>query len=95
MVSMEARSARRTTAPADRQALLDHHATARTDLARDRRIDRYDLSTGACSLESEESQKRRPPRIADALGQVVVLHQIGRLQAFMIDHIVGARQRTV
>jgi hypothetical protein len=40
MVAMEARSTVRTGMPADRQALGDEHATARTPLAGERRIHR-------------------------------------------------------
>jgi hypothetical protein len=40
MVPVQARSAHRAGMPADGEALLDQHATARTGLARERRVDR-------------------------------------------------------
>jgi hypothetical protein len=78
--------------PADRETLLDLHATARTRLAGERRIDRDHLSTGACCLVGKDAQERAPPGILDALGKVMVLEHIGRLQVLMIYHIVGADQ---
>src|SRR5262245_53095530 len=47
---MELRPAVRAGMPTDREPLLDQNATARTRLARERRVDRDHLSTGACCL---------------------------------------------
>jgi hypothetical protein len=33
-----------------------------------------------------------PPSIADALSKVVVLEQVGSLQAFVIDGVIGLNQ---
>src|SRR5262249_49625037 len=51
----------------------DHHATAPTALAGDRRSDRLSPLPSVCCLESEDAQERCPARIADALGQMVVI----------------------
>src|SRR4029450_12638338 len=48
--------------------------------------------TGACWLGAQDAQERRPPRIADALGETVVLEPVGRLQILVIDHSVGSDQ---
>ena len=45
------------------------------------------------SLESEDGQERAPPRIGDALGEVVVLDHVGDPQVFVIDHVVRLHQR--
>jgi hypothetical protein len=89
---MEARSALRTSMPTDRETLLDQHATARTRLARERRIDRYDPPTGACCLVGEGAQERCPPCILDALGEMVVPDHIGDLQVLVINRVVGSDQ---
>jgi hypothetical protein len=73
---------------ADGQALLDQHTAARTPLTRERRVDRLHLLPGACCLESEDGEKRRPACVRDALCKVVVPDHIGRLQLFMIDRVV-------
>src|SRR5262249_55538153 len=93
MVPVQARPTLWARVPADRQAFLNHCATARTDLARKRRIDRYDSPTGACCPVGEDSQERRPPRILDALGEVVVSHHVADLQIFMIDSVIRAHER--
>ena len=43
-------------------------------------------------LEGKDSEELSPARIADALGQVVIPHQVGHSQVFMIDHVVGLHQ---
>src|SRR4029077_21241558 len=83
----------RTGMPTDGQALCDHNTAARTDLARERRIDRYDSPTGAYCLESEDAQECRPPRILDALSEVVVSDHVADLQIFMIDSVIRAHER--
>ena len=93
VVAMEARSAVRAGMPADGQALLNHNATARTGLAGVGRRHGYDSLPGACCLESEDAQERAPARIMDALGEMVVLEHVGRLQVLVIDHVVVAHQR--
>jgi hypothetical protein len=55
-------------------------------------MDRKYFPTGACRLESEDGEKRRPARIGDALGEVVVLDHVGRVQVFVIDRIVRPHQ---
>jgi hypothetical protein len=92
MVPMEACPTDRAGMPADGQAFGDQRATARTSLAGECRTDRHHPPTGACCLESEDAQERRPPCIADALGEMVVSEHIADLQVFMKDHIVGADQ---
>jgi hypothetical protein len=79
--------------PADGEAVGDQHAAARAPLAGGgRRHGDYSLP-GACCLESEVAQERRPPRITDTLGEMVVLEQSGRLQVFVVDRVVGTDQR--
>ena len=55
-------------------------------------MDRYDLSTGACCLVGEDAQERAPSGILDALGKMVVLEHVGRLQVFVIDGVVLAHE---
>ena len=52
----------------------------------------YDSSPGPYCLGAEDVQELRPPGIADALGEVVILDHVGRLQSLMIDRIVGTYQ---
>ena len=92
MVSMQARTTVWARMPADGQALLDDNATARTRLARVGGRHRYDPPTGACCLVGEDAQERRPSRIADAFGEMVILDHVGRLQVFMIDRVAGLDQ---
>src|SRR6476661_7612401 len=63
------------------------HRTERPLAGERRRHGDYPLP-GTCCLESEDGEKRAPPRIADALGEMVILDHIGHLQVFMIDHVV-------
>ena len=44
------------------------------------------------ALKVRMAQKRTPPRIADALGQVVVPHHVGDPQVFVIDYVVRLDQ---
>ena len=88
MVAMQARPTLWAGVPANRQAFGDQNAAARTPLARERRVDRYHSSTGACCLVGEDAQERAPPRISDAFGEMVILEHIGRLQILMIDGVV-------
>jgi hypothetical protein len=85
---MQARPALRATVPPNRETFGDHNATAwpRTPLAGERRRHGDYPLPGTCCLESKDGEKRAPPRIADALGEMVILDHIGHLQAFMIDH---------
>src|SRR5690348_14807154 len=92
VVPMETRPTLRAGMPADGQAhgqaLRDDDTAARTCLAGERGIDRLHSLPGARSLESEDSEKRAPPGIKNALGQVVVSHQVGDPQVFVIDDVV-------
>src|SRR5262249_47566237 len=92
MVSMQTGPTVRAAMPAGGQAFLDHHAAARACLTRERRINRYYSLPGAFSLERKDGQERPPPAIADALGEVVVLHHIADLQRFVIDGVVLSHQ---
>jgi hypothetical protein len=74
--------------PADGQAFGDHNATARTSLAGVSRRHGDCPLPGACCLESEDAQERRPAGIGDALGEMMVPDHVGRLQVFMVDHVV-------
>src|SRR6516164_5617529 len=91
---MQARSPVRAAMPAHGQAFLHHHTATRTGLAGEHRVDRLHSLPGACSLESKDGQQRAPPRIADALGQVTVLDQVGDPQVFVIDDVVRLDQLT-
>src|SRR5262249_50759901 len=44
------------------------------------------------SFEAQDGQKRAPPGIRDALGQVVVPYQVADLQRFVIDRVVLTHQ---
>src|SRR5262245_8618133 len=55
-------------------------------------MDRLDSLPGACSLESENGQKRRPACVRNRLGEVVIPDHVGDPQIFMINRIVLARQ---
>ncbi len=48
---------------------------------------------GACCLGFEDGPEPRPAGIADALGEAAVPQQVGDLQVFQIDRVVGAQQR--
>ena len=74
--------------PAHGQALGDHTTAARTDLAGERRVDRYHSPTGAHCLVGEDAQELAPASILDGLGKVVILEHVGRLQVFVIDGVV-------
>src|SRR5690242_15284508 len=93
MVPLQACAAVRARAPTDRQTFPRQDATARTSLAGERRIDRFHSLPGSSRLESEDAQELRPPPVADALGEVVILDHVGRLQIFMCNGVVDARQR--
>ena len=90
---MQARTTVWARMPADGQALLDDNATARTRLARVGGRHRYDPPTGACCLVGEDTQERRPARVLDRLGKVVIPEQVGRLQIFMIDRVILSHER--
>jgi hypothetical protein len=47
---------------------------------------------GPCRLEREEGEELRPAGIAEALGQVLVLHQVADPQGVVRDHLVLADQ---
>ena len=89
VVPMQAGSALWAAMPANGQALRDDNATARTGLTGERRVYRLHSLPGARSLESKDGEKLSPARIADALGQMVIPHQVGNPQVFMVDDIVG------
>ena len=78
--------------PADRYAFRDQQATARTLLAGERRIDRYHFTPGPYCLGVKDAQELRPARVLDALGEMVILDHIGRLQVLVIDHIILAHE---
>src|SRR5258708_40289635 len=67
--------------------------TARTLLTGERGWHGDDSTPGPCCLGFEDGPKRRPARIADAFGEVVIADQVGDLQVFEIDRIVGSEQR--
>ena len=47
-------------------------------------------ATSACCLVRQDDEERAPPRVTDGLRQMVMLHHVGRLEIFVIDHIIGA-----
>jgi hypothetical protein len=93
MVPMQVHATVRARMPAERQALGDQDAAARTGLAGERWMDRYDSPTGACCLVGEGAQERCPPGILDAFGEVMVPEHVGRLQVLVIDRVVLPNQR--
>ena len=46
---------------------------------------------GACCLGFEDGTERRPARITDALGEMVVPYHVGDPQVFEIDRVVGSK----
>src|SRR5262249_4617944 len=79
VVPMQTRATVWAGMPADGQAFLDQHTTARARLARVGRRHSYDSPTGPCCLVGEDAHEATPPGIADALGEVMVLDHVGRL----------------
>jgi hypothetical protein len=94
VVPVQARATVRAGVPANGQTFLHDDPTAwpRAPLASERRMDRLHSLPSACCFEREDAQERAPPRIADALGESVVLEHVGRLQVFVIDRVSGADQ---
>src|SRR5690349_12267112 len=65
----------------------------RAVLAGERRRHGYGLLPSVCSFENKDAQERCPCCIRDALGEVVVLEQVGRLQVFVIEGVVALDER--
>ena len=74
------------------EALLHARPTPATVLASVVWQDRHHLPTGACCLVGEDGPKLTPARIADALAEATVPHQIGDPQVFQVDIVVLAQQ---
>ena len=55
-------------------------------------IDGDDPATGPCCLVRQDDEERAPPRVTDALCQMVILHHVGGLQVFVIDRVVAAER---
>src|SRR5262249_20851465 len=45
------------------------------------------------ALRAHDAQECAPPHLADALGEVVVLEQVGRLHVLVIERVVRANER--
>jgi hypothetical protein len=93
VVPMQAGSAVRAAMPADGEALMDHHPTARTGLAGECRRHRYDGLASCYRFARQDGQEATPARITDALSEMVVPHHVGRLYVFVIDRVVRSYQR--
>jgi hypothetical protein len=95
MITVQARATLRACMPPNGQALLHELPTVRprTPLAGERGIDCNHSLPGSYRLESKDGQEHAPPRIRDALGEMVVLDHVSDPQIFMIDHIVGLDKR--
>ena len=52
----------------------------------------FPAAAACCRFARQDAQERTPARIADALGQVIVLDHVGRLQVFVIDRVVLPEQ---
>ena len=50
------------------------------------------LPTGARCLEGKNGQKPRPACVVNALGEMMVLDHVGRLQILIIDRVIDADQ---
>jgi hypothetical protein len=74
--------------PADGQAFLIHYPTATTGLRGVCRRHSDDSAPSVHCFGCEDAQEARPARISDALGEAVILEHVGRLQIFVIEHIV-------
>ena len=46
-------------------------------------------ATGACCLVREGDEECAPSRVTDRLGQMVILHHVGRLEILVIDRVVA------
>src|SRR5262249_32317642 len=71
-----------------RKALLDVGATPAASLRREARGDSDHLMTSSLSLVGQDTEKRAPTRIADALGKVVVLDHASDVQVLDADATV-------
>jgi hypothetical protein len=71
---------------------VDQNAIARAHLAGIGRRHSDDSAPSACCFGAEDAQERRPARIGDAFGKVVVPDHVGRLQVLMIDGVILAHQ---
>ncbi len=93
MIPVEACPAFRALVPPNGQAFPHQHAAARTGLRGERRRHGYGSLPSVCCFGCEEGAELAPASITDALGEVVVLHHVGRLQVFVIDRVVLTHQR--
>jgi hypothetical protein len=93
MVPMQTGPTFRAFVPADGQALVHQNPTARTGLRGVRRRYGDDRLASLYRFASQEGQEPAPTRSAAALGELVVLEQVGRLQRFMRAGVVLADQR--
>jgi hypothetical protein len=81
--------------PANGEALVDQHTTAntRTGLRGERRQHGDDCLASCCRFARQDAQKPTPAGIAAALGELVVLEQVGRLQGFVRERVVPSHER--
>src|SRR5215831_6992128 len=93
MVPMQTGPTVRALMPPDGETFLQQHTAARTGLRGERRRHGYDRLPSLYRFERQDGQEPTPARIADALGEVVILDQVGRLQLFVIDRVALAHQR--
>src|SRR5690349_13350777 len=94
MVPIQHQSTGRTDMGTSREAFPDPLATARTILAGEVRWRRYDGYTGNLPVIVEPAQKQPPTGIADTLGKVMVLDEVGNLQIFIGNQVVRRDERT-
>jgi hypothetical protein len=93
MVPMQTGPTFRACVPADGHALVHQHTTARTGVRGVRRRYGDDRLPRRYRFARQEGQEPAPTRIAAALGELVVLDQVGRRQLFRLDGVVLADQR--
>jgi hypothetical protein len=78
--------------PADGQAFVHQHAAARTGLRGSGRRHGDNCLPSVSRFARQEGPDCAPPRITAALGEVLVLDQVGRRQVLVSDRVVLAHQ---
>src|SRR5690606_16200370 len=83
------RQATRTSDPSGRQVeILKHCTTLRTTFGAIGRVNRYHLTSGACSLVHEELAEDTPAAVQNAFAQVLIPNHVFDAQGFKRDPVV-------
>src|SRR5215469_12119377 len=87
LVPMQTLSTLRAFVPTHGQALVDEDTTTRTSLRGERRRHAYHCLPSLYRFARQDGQETAPARVADTLGEQVVLDQVGRLHVFVVDRV--------